>query len=438
MDDVAIRHIRNAGVVGAGGAGFPSHVKFSSPAEIVIANGAECEPLLESDRHLMLQRPRDIVDGLKKAIHLVDAKRGIMAIKEKHEDLKLLYSSLLEKEEKISLVLLPDIYPMGDEQVLVYQSTGRLVPPGGLPLSVNCVVSNVTTLFNLKEAVDLGKAVTERFVTINGCVNRPHTRSVAIGTSVGALLEAAGGLSLDDAVIISGGPMTGRIVGPEGVVSKTVGGILALPPESYIVKEKQMSIDAIKLQSMAACFQCRDCTRVCPRWQLGYPFEPHLVMRASNYGIEEAKEILSTAHYCCDCGLCSTIGCQTMKLSPRRICNHLKSLVEKPKNYEGSVEPPDIPLEDQQVPSKRITMRHMLSDFAHTEFCYEPLEPKEVFIPLLQHIGAPAKAVVQGGQAVSKGDLIAEIPRDSLGANVHASIEGTVKSVQDEGVYIVA
>ena len=438
MDEVAIRHIRDSGVVGAGGAGFPTHVKLSASAEIVIANGAECEPLLECDRYLMLQRPYDLIDGIRKAMTIVGANKGYIAVKKKHDDILALYEPILAKIPDMDLAPLPDVYPMGDEQVMVYQVTGRLVPPGGLPLAVGCVVSNVTTMVNVKEALDDDKPVTSRFVTVTGCVKEPYTRDIAIGTPVRDLIEAAGGLTRPDAVLIAGGPMTGRIFGLDDVITKTIGGILALPPESYIVKEKQMTIEAIKLQSRAACFQCRDCTRVCPRWQLGYPFQPHLIMRAANYQVEMAEEVLKTAHYCCDCGLCSTIGCQTMKLSPRMMCNHYKGEVDRPPKFTGPVIPPEIILQDQLVPSKRITMRHLLSQFGHTHFVDGCLTPKEALIPLRQHIGAPAVAAVKAGQSVQKGTIIGTIPDKALGATVHSSIDGTVVSVTDGVVTIKA
>jgi len=438
MDEVAIRHVRDAGVVGAGGAGFPTHVKLSAAAEVVIANGAECEPLLECDRYLMLRRPQDVIDGIRKAMTITGARQGYLAVKEKHDDILALYEPLLASVADIVLARLPDVYPMGDEQVLVYQVTGRLVPPGGLPLAVGCVVSNVTTMVNLRQALDDGKPVTRRIVTVNGLVARPYTRSVAIGALVGDLIESAGGLTRPDAVLIAGGPMTGRIVGLDAPVTKTLGGLLALPPESYIVKEKQMTVEAIKLQSRAACFQCRDCTRVCPRWQLGYPFQPHLVMRAANYQVEAAEDVLKTAHYCCDCGLCSTIGCQTMRLSPRRMCTHLKGVVERPPKFTGPVTPPEIRLADQQVPSKRIVFRHMLGDFGHTPWVDGCLVPSRVVIPLRQHLGKAAVAAVTNGQAVRRGDVIGRIPEGALGAMVHASIDGTVTAVTPEAVTISA
>lgn len=438
MDENALRRVRDAGVVGAGGAGFPTHVKLASSAEVVIANGAECEPLLECDRHLMLRCPDEVVAGLRTVCGMVGAKRGYLALKEKHTDLIPMFTRLLAVEPGLEVAVLPDVYPMGDEQVLVHQVTGRLVPPGGLPLAVGCVVSNVTTMVNVLRA-QAGTPVTRRLVTVAGLVKRPVTLDVAIGTRVGDLIDRAGGLSVPDAVLISGGPMTGRILDDlDAPVTKAMGGVLALQADSQIVLEKRQSVDVIKLQSRAACFQCRDCTRVCPRWQLGFPFQPHLVMRAANYAVEEATEVLKSAHYCCDCGLCSLIGCQTMKLSPRRMCTHLKGVVERPAPWKGEVQPPAISLEDQQVPSSRIKMRHRLGGFGHTVFDERPVIPARVTVLLKQGVGAPATPVVVQGARVSVGQLLGSAPEKGVGAAVHASIEGVVVAVTKEAVTVAA
>lgn len=437
MSSTLLDKIREAGVVGCGGAGFPTHVKLAAKAGTFIANGAECEPMLECDVHAMRNQAREILEGMRLAMELVGAREGIFAIKAKNRDLPPILERELKAHPTIRLAQLPDVYPMGDEQVLVYETTGRMVPPGALPLAVDCVVQNVATLLAVARAAR-GEAYVTRWITVSGLVERPTTFLVPIGTPIRELLAAVGGLTRDDATLINGGPMTGRLVKSlDDPVTKTMGGLLALPPDSYVCREKSMPIRHHYLQSQFACFQCQDCSRVCPRFLLGYPFQPHMIMRAINYPSQSNAEILKTAHYCCDCGLCSLVGCQTMQLSPRMVCVDLKGKVERPEAPKNWIPEANPMREDVAIPSKRIKMRHGIEELAvHTELHVERLRPARVTIPLRQHIGAPAEAIVTAGQKVRQGECIARLPQKGLGANVHASIDGTVTQVTEGAVSI--
>ena len=274
MSPSLLDKIRDAGVVGCGGAGFPTHVKLAARAGTLIANGAECEPMLECDVHAMRTHAREILEGMGLAMELVGAREGIFAIKAKNRDLVPILERELAAHPTIRLAQLPDVYPMGDEQVLVYETTGRMVPPGALPLAVDCVVQNVATLLAVARAAR-GEAYVTRWVTVSGLVAEPGTFLAPLGTPVRELLAAAGGLTRDDATLINGGPMTGRLVkGLDDPVTKTMGGLLALPPESGVCREKTMPVRHHLLQSQFACFQCQDCTRVCPASSSDTPSSP--------------------------------------------------------------------------------------------------------------------------------------------------------------------
>ncbi|MGE5707311.1 MAG: electron transport complex protein RnfC, partial [Bacteroidota bacterium] len=160
-----LEKIKAAGVVGAGGAGFPTHVKLAAQAQVVIANGAECEPLLRSDQQLMKRYPDVIVRGLKAAMEATGAKEGVIGLKAKYKDAVKALSHAIEKEKNIRLLLLDPVYPAGDEVVLTYEATGSVVPEGGLPLDVGAVVINVNTLLNVAYSLE-DKPVTHRYVTV--------------------------------------------------------------------------------------------------------------------------------------------------------------------------------------------------------------------------------------------------------------------------------
>ena len=174
--------VRSAGVIGAGGAGFPTHVKLNTDAEYVLLNGAECEPLLRVDQQLMETHPEAVLEGLLLAKETVGAAHAIIGVKVSHpEVIQTLRETISRKQLPVTVGELPDVYPAGDEQVLVYELTGRIVPETGLPSAVGCVVINAETAYNIS-AASKGTPVTEKYVTVGGDVPHPFTLCVPVGT----------------------------------------------------------------------------------------------------------------------------------------------------------------------------------------------------------------------------------------------------------------
>jgi Na+-translocating ferredoxin:NAD+ oxidoreductase RnfC subunit len=228
-----IAAVRNAGIAGAGGAGFPAHVKFANTVDTVIANGAECEPILEADKYLMEREADAIVRGLELVMGQVGASRGYVAIKNKNTAAIVAIEQAMEGKSSLSVAVLGNYYPAGDEQVLIRQVTGRMVPPAGLPFMVGVTVSNVATLKQVADAVD-GANVTSRVVTVGGEVSRPVTLVVPIGASIGGLIDLAGGSRLDNYEIIVGGPVMGCGAVRDDPLTKTLGGGLGRPDDQDV------------------------------------------------------------------------------------------------------------------------------------------------------------------------------------------------------------
>ena len=182
--------VKNAGILGAGGAGFPTHVKISCQAEVVIVNGAECEPLLRVDQQIMELYAREVVEGLRLVVEHTGAKEGVIALKAHYKGAVAALTEVVQGMGNIRLHLLRAYYPAGDEQQIVYEVTGKVVPTGGLPLDVGAVVCNASTLLNVARAAE-GKKVVEKYVTIGGAVGQPKTVKVPVGMSCRELLEAA-------------------------------------------------------------------------------------------------------------------------------------------------------------------------------------------------------------------------------------------------------
>ncbi|MBD3348342.1 MAG: electron transport complex protein RnfC [Candidatus Eisenbacteria bacterium] len=429
--------IEKGGVVGAGGGGFPSHVKAESEADIFIANGAECEPLLAADSELMRLAPDRVVRGVELMRDAVGASRAVLAIKRKNEELM---RSALPDGGSIELSVLENVYPAGDEYLLVFDTTGRVVPEGGIPTDVGVVVNNVTTLAQVADAAD-GRPVTTRMVTVQGAVESPGTFLTPLGTPIRELLALAGWKQDDGGAVIAGGPMMGCLASDlDQPTTKPVGGLLALPGDHVLVTSRTATEEQVLRVARAACCQCMACTELCPRWLLGHDLEPHRTVRAIQYdtiGLDDAH--ITSAYLCCECGMCELFACP-LEIRPRRIMASLKAeLVRRgvPNPHSRSdIEASDV-REYRQIPTSRLVARLGLSDYDRAA----PLsdrrpEPHSVRLLLRQHVGEPAEPVVEEGSRVVEGDLVAEIPEGRLGARVHASITGVVSSVTPDSVII--
>ncbi len=274
-----VRRVREAGVVGAGGAGFPTYKKLEARVEHVIANGAECEPLLQKDRETMLQDRAAFFRGLAIMREVTGARVVTIAVKRKNEDVIDGFRKEAEAEGFNTLVY-EDVYPAGDEYILVYEITGRQIPPGGIPLAVGAVVDNVETIVNIARAVD-GQPVTEKYLTICGEVKQPVTTVVPVGTSIADCIQhLAGGCTTDDPVVLTGGLMMGGVAKSlSDPVAKNMGGLIVLPSDHYLVRRKTAARETYTRIGHGQCDQCSLCTELCPRYILGYPIEPHRVMR---------------------------------------------------------------------------------------------------------------------------------------------------------------
>ncbi|MBQ9196419.1 MAG: SLBB domain-containing protein [Clostridia bacterium] len=429
--------LRQGGVVGGGGAGFPLWKKLSSPAETLLINGAECEPLLKSDQYLMRRYPAELVEAASRLAAIVGAKEAVICLKDHYtEQIGALKVALSQRAltPPVRVHLLPTVYPIGDEQALVHSATGRVVPPGALPGAVGCTVVSVSTALNAQRAL-MGKPVTQRFVTVAGEVKRPGVYRAPIGMPVRLLLEAAGGLTVPNARLILGGPMMGPLSAPdaESVVTKTLGGVLALPAEHTLVRHAELSMEQARVRARSACIQCRTCTDLCPRHLLGHPIYPHLTMRAFASG----DRLEPSALLCMECGVCEMYACP-MGLNPRRIQQKQKAELRQrgDKPVFALKEPPAL-AEYHQAPSGRVLARINAAryDIPVPEEAVAVASPM-VCVPLKQHIGAPAVACVAPGDQVQRGDVIGRMAEGALGADVHASVCGVVERVEGGMVVI--
>jgi len=421
--------VRGAGVVGAGGAGFPTHLKLQGAAEVLILNGCECEPLVKADQQLLLHKGDEVLNGLGRAAGQVGAERVVIGVKGKNKAVAAAIEPLA-REKRMEVVLLGDHYPVGDEHVLVREVTGRAVPPGGIPLNVGVLVLNVETTLNIANAVS-GRPVIEKFVTVSGAVRRPCTLRVPVGTSVGDCVSAAGGPSNDDYVLALGGPMTGSFTRDTGLpVDKRTKAIVVMPAANNVAQKAFLSLKAMTQRTGSACCLCRACTDLCPRYLLGHPIEPHQVMRAVAHFALADIDLLKMALLCCECRVCDKYACP-MDLTPGAVMGEIKrSLLARGVKARWELRDWGPTLEGRRVPTGRLVGRLGLSGFdVEAPLLAKPVEPRRVALPLRQYVGAPARPLVRVGDQVKAGDMVAEVGGRDVGAHVHASIQGMVSKV---------
>ncbi|QIA07764.1 electron transport complex subunit RsxC [Draconibacterium halophilum] len=288
-----VKKIQEAGIVGLGGATFPTHVKLVPPkgmkAEVLLINGVECEPYLTSDHRLMLEKADEIMVGIQLLMKAMNVDKAVIGIENNKPDAIKLLNEKCKGYNGVSVQSLKVQYPQGGEKQLINAVTGKEVPSGSLPIAVGAVVSNVGTAFAVYEAIQKNKPLLERVVTVTGKgLEKPSNFMVRIGTATSELIEAAGGLPENTGKIISGGPMMGRAIASLDVpVTKGTSGIL-------LIKEEES-----KRQEIEPCIRCSRCTSVCP---MG--LEPYLLMTLGEKQIFDRAENERIMD-CIECGSCS-------------------------------------------------------------------------------------------------------------------------------------
>lgn len=429
---MTLNEIESLGVIGSGGAGFPAHVKLNSKPDTIIMNAAECEPLLHKDMELLHHYPDEVLNGLKIVMQITGAKEGIIGIKNKHpEEIELLNKKV---NGNIRVEVIDDVYPAGDEVTLIYMTTKRVVQPGALPISVGCVVQNVETLYN----IGINKPVADKFIAVAGAVEEPATIKVPVGTTYADVLSKFK-ITVPNYVVRSGGLMMGILEDDlNKVVSKRTGALIVLPADHHCVTMYQRFAtehDTDRI-AKAGCDQCNFCTEFCPRYLLGQPVRPETAMRNRMFTREDLPMIFPGNFSCCECNLCTMYACPE-GLDPRGATVIEKHLFRQQNLKWTSEEIPVHPMYDyRKVPTRKLMQRLDVLMFRDEGPLKDlNINPGTVRVPLNQHIGAPAEAIVKDGTVVKKYDLIAKAS-GKVSSNIHASIDGVIKKISKEEIII--
>jgi Na+-translocating ferredoxin:NAD+ oxidoreductase RnfC subunit len=429
--------VKQAGVVGAGGGGFPTHVKLAAKADTIIANGAECEPLLHKDAVIMEENAAQLVRGMQLAMEAVGATDGVIGIKGKKKKAVEAVTAATQGT-KVRVQLLGDYYPAGDEYDLVFNVTQRLIPAGGIPINVGVIVNNVETFVNVAAAAE-GRPVTHKMLTIAGAVQVPVTLRVPLGTTYRDCLAAAGGLTTDDPVLCLGGLMMGQTTDNlDTPITKTATGVVILPRTHHTIERKLKPNKVQAKIGKSACDQCRYCTEYCPRFLLGYTVEPHQVMRSLAFTATGADYFNQWATMCCSCGLCTLYACPE-ELFPKEACDDAKAEMRARQiEWNGPMNPKPHPMHDgRRVPIKSLARKlHVLDYDVPAPLCEENISPSRLVLPLKQNAGTACLPKVKAGERVTAGQVIGEPASNTLGAILHAPMMGTVREVNEQQIIL--
>lgn len=424
--------LKNAGIVGAGGAGFPSYAKIAEGADTLLVNGSECEPLLYTDYIILKNEISLVLNGIKTVLSGTSIKKAVLAIKE-HTAKRLSFSDGERLADAVSIKVLPDVYPIGDEISFIYQALGRSVKPGALPISVGVIVYNVETMYNLGVAEKFGTPVTKKWLTVGGDIERPLVIRVAIGTPVSHIFRQLNIDVDDEHTVLDGGPSMGKVINPSvATVGKTTKAILILPSDIPAVKSKLTDSRLAVSRAETACCQCTRCTDMCPRNLLGYPLEPHKMVRTAMAPIKAEPVMVLSATLCCGCGICETLAC-SQGISPKAVINNYKQILAKSKlKYTNNSEiSPKREREYRMVSSEKWMSSLGVSRFDRVPEYFGDIETDRVVIQMRSHIGAPSVPTVNDGKTAFVGELIAEAGA-GLSVPQHASIDGVVSVYEDK------
>lgn len=433
--------VYNARIVGAGGAGFPTHRKFSDKVEQIVVNAAECEPLMMVDHHLLEYHLAEIAEALNVLCDAMGAKEVLIGIKGKN--MHLLDETVVRsfRGTRIKIKEIPDVYPAGDEVMLTYETTGKIIPEGAIPIMVGVMVINVETVFNIYKALNNAEPVTEKYITIGGDVSEDITVVAPMGMKIKDLLNSVGYGNLDGKSVVNGGPMMGALVDIENdVVTKTTKGLLIFPTTHGVIQRMKQPVGVSMKRASAACCNCTMCTDLCPRYLLGYNLEVHKTVRAASHGEVKNTEAFLQNALCCGCGVCSVIACQ-QGLFPSKLSMEIKGALGKyGLRRENNVQPESARPERA---SRLISSNKLIDRLGIRRFVKKSVKkidtvftPDTVYIQLKQHVGKPATATVKPGDKVKQGDVVALTAYEDLGTVMHSSINGTVKEVTDRFVII--
>jgi len=436
--------IRTYGIEEARPGGKPSlqeGVEKTLQVDTIIVNGTGCEPLVATDRYLLRTEKRSIVRGIEFLMESLGAENAIIALNEKYRTIYEDFSQSFQNRDDVKTIPVGDFYPSGDEPVLVYEVTGRVIPRGGSALDARCVVVNVDTVFDVHNALSGEKPVTKVFLSCAGEVRNPSIVQAHTGVSIGEIVSLCGGPTAEDCVAVVGGPIRGHVETDfDTPVRKDTKSVIVLPREHEVVQRLTMPLEVMLRRSKAHSYLWTFCTDFCPLQMLGYGVDPTKLMQQIAYNLHDTPvSVLDTVFLCSSCGVCD-LQTGALHFSPSAISSMVRSRLHE-EGYQPAFTKRSSQVhemrEARKVPRTKVLERLHLGgyDCINSLRCLET-DPSRVEIMLDQGSGVRSKPVVAAGEEVAEGCLIAESPSRGSGAHIHASIDGRVIYMDEERMII--
>jgi len=412
---------------------------FQKDIDTIIVDGSGYRPLMVTDHFLLERKAGSILRGLEYLIEAAGAGKAIIAVNETYSNAISGLQESPERENRIQVFPIGDFYPAGDEYVLVYETTGRIVGEGGTVFDAGCMVIDVEFVFNIGEAVTDGKPVTKKWLTCTGEVRMPSIVRAHVGTPIEDVIALCGGGFSDDFAVIVGDPLTGRVeTDMKAPVEKITNGITVLARNHALVARKKTSLASYIRQGKSVGRQDTVCTDLCPRFLLGYDIRLESIMNCVYYGLTDIDESVTRGVFLCgECGLCD-IYSGTHGIASTVICAAFKKMLAE-KGY-SPVFPGRTLLthemrEGRKVPNRRIIDKLQIKTSTDSPMVQVETEPALVEVPLNQN-GVVSQPAVSVGNRVYENECIARAPVSGFGADVHASISGKVTFLDSERIVI--
>jgi Na+-translocating ferredoxin:NAD+ oxidoreductase RnfC subunit len=416
--------------------GIPE-ARLAKTSDTIIVDGTGYEPLLETDRFLLENKAGNILQGLTYLIGATGAGKAIVAVNETYSTAISALQDSPEKGDRIHISPIGDFYPAGDECVLVYEATGRIVPEGGNAFNAGCMVVDVEFLFNLDAAVTGRKPVTKKWLTCTGEIRMPSIVCAHLGTPLEEIISLCGCALDEEFAVIVGNPLTGRVeTDMDMPVDKTTNGITVLAKDHMLVTQKKAALASVIRRSKSVSRQDTIYTDLCPRSLLGYDICVESILNQVQYGLmNDDDSVLRGVFLCAECGLCDAYGMPGSM--PGIIFAAFKNMLAE-NGYVPVFPEKTVAVNEmragRKVPNRRIIDRLELEAFSETLMRRVKTDPAKVEIPLID--GAALQTIVSVGDRVEEDTCIARAQVKEPGADMHASITGKVTLIDSERIVI--
>ena len=403
----------------------------------IILNCAQYEPLIHTQEVLLFKYTREIIRTFAKIGKTFNANNIIIAAGKKDVELIECLKDILDDYPSLSLKIFDGAYPAGDEYVLTYELTGKVIPADSSPICEGIAIFNPESVYNMYMHVNKGVQDTHKWVSVLGEVKNPITLRVPVGVKAEAIVKMAGAITCENPVYILGGPMSGKIGNKYSRIDKSTDAIIILPEDHQVVYNKKANSSIELKRAASSCCNCMRCTDLCPRHLLGHPVDPYAFIRAASYKDMNNLDTFLNTMFCSSCGLCEMYSC-IQGISPRLLLTEYKNGLKENGivDFKASVSEVDNERKYRKISIKRLTSRLGLTRYDRvTKFKEFNLSGEDIRISLNDNSKYPADILVKENDSVTNGQLLAKYDKEDL-LPIYSGVDGIVTEVTEGYILI--